>query len=123
MEMGTHARYQTGEQSLCVDAGRTSSAASGMDQTMVDVTDIPEAMAGDEVVCIGRQGTETITVGADRSAATGSALHEITTALTARLPGGFTRNSWRRAFGRSACLLPSPSERSERQGEGRERAI
>lgn len=31
-----------------------------MDQTMVDVTDIPEAAVGDEVVLLGRQGAEEI---------------------------------------------------------------
>ena len=33
-----------------------------MDQTVVDVTDVPEAAAGDEVVLIGRQGGEEISV-------------------------------------------------------------
>ncbi|HVO43286.1 MAG TPA: alanine racemase C-terminal domain-containing protein, partial [Aggregatilineales bacterium] len=32
-----------------------------MDQTMIDVTDIPDVNIGDEVVLIGRQGTESIT--------------------------------------------------------------
>ncbi|MGC9489821.1 MAG: alanine racemase [Thermovirgaceae bacterium] len=32
-----------------------------MDQTMVDVTNIPEADVGDEVVLVGRQGSETVT--------------------------------------------------------------
>lgn len=31
-----------------------------MDQTMIDVTDIPDAQVGDEVVLIGRQGTDEI---------------------------------------------------------------
>jgi alanine racemase len=32
-----------------------------MDMTMVDVTDVPQARTGDEVVLIGTQGDETIT--------------------------------------------------------------
>ena len=32
-----------------------------MDQTVIDVTDIPDVVAGDEVVIIGSQGSETIT--------------------------------------------------------------
>jgi alanine racemase len=31
-----------------------------MDMSMVDITDIPEASVGDEVVLIGSQGNETI---------------------------------------------------------------
>jgi len=31
-----------------------------MDNTMIDVTDIPEAKVGDEAVLIGRQGDEEI---------------------------------------------------------------
>jgi alanine racemase len=34
-----------------------------MDQTVVDVTDIPEATVGDEVVLVGRQGPEQISLG------------------------------------------------------------
>ncbi len=56
-----------------------------MDQTVVDVTDIPEAAAGDEAVCIGEQLGEAITV-SEISERTGAIEHEITTGLTARLP-------------------------------------
>jgi alanine racemase len=41
----------------CAVLGRVT-----MDQTVVDVTDVPEAAAGDEVVLIGRQGGEEISV-------------------------------------------------------------
>ncbi|HEY1763831.1 MAG TPA: alanine racemase [Opitutaceae bacterium] len=34
-----------------------------MDQTVVDVTDVPEVSSGDEVVLIGRQGVAEITIG------------------------------------------------------------
>ena len=56
-----------------------------MDQTMIDVTDTPHASAGDEVVCIGEQYSEAITVG-EISELIGATEHEITTGLTARLP-------------------------------------
>lgn len=56
-----------------------------MDQTVVDVTDIPGVTAGDEVVCIGKQGARCLTVEtlARQIEATE---HELTTALTARIP-------------------------------------
>ncbi len=54
-----------------------------MDQSMLDVTHIPEAQAGDEVVVIGQQGTDCITAEeiADRL---GTINYEVVTALTAR---------------------------------------
>ena len=55
-----------------------------MDQTVVDVTDIPQAAAGDEVVCIGRQGEEHILV-EELAAIIDATPHEITTGLTSRL--------------------------------------
>lgn len=56
-----------------------------MDQFMVDVTDVPEAAVGDEVVLIGRQGDEAIT--ADEVARrTGTIAYETVAALTERLP-------------------------------------
>jgi alanine racemase len=56
-----------------------------MDQTVVDVTDIEGVSAGDEVVCIGRQIDETITV-EQIAALINATEHEITTGLTTRLP-------------------------------------
>ncbi|HLK57674.1 MAG TPA: alanine racemase [Chthonomonadaceae bacterium] len=56
-----------------------------MDQTVVDVTDIPDVEAGEEVVCIGRQGTEQLRV-EQIAALLETTEHEITTSLTDRLP-------------------------------------
>lgn len=56
-----------------------------MDQTVVDVTDIPMAAPGDEAICIGEMGTEKITV-EEIAALLNATPHEITTSLAARLP-------------------------------------
>ncbi len=61
-------------------AGRIS-----MDQTMIDVTDIPAAAVGDEVVLIGEQGEEKITA-ADLAEATGTIPYEVLCAIGARVP-------------------------------------
>lgn len=54
-----------------------------MDQSMIDVTHIPDVQLDDEVVLIGRQGDEVIT--ADEIAARlGTINYEVVTALTAR---------------------------------------
>ena len=56
-----------------------------MDQTMIDVTDIPEAKAGDEVVLIGIQGPEGISaekVGEE----TGTNNYEVVATISARVP-------------------------------------
>jgi alanine racemase len=56
-----------------------------MDQAMVDVTDIPEARAGDEVVLIGKQGKDALT--AEEVAETaGTNNYEIVTNISARVP-------------------------------------
>lgn len=55
-----------------------------MDQTVVDVTDMPEVVAGDEVVCIGAQGDERIDV-ESIAHLIDSTPHEVTTGLTSRL--------------------------------------
>ncbi len=56
-----------------------------MDQTMIDVTDIPEVRAGDEVVLIGKQGKEEIS--AEQVAEmTGTNNYEIVTTISARVP-------------------------------------
>jgi alanine racemase len=55
-----------------------------MDVTVVDVTDIPETMVGDEVVLIGRQGNEQIRA-EEISRQIGTTEHEITTRLLRRL--------------------------------------
>ena len=56
-----------------------------MDQTMIDVTDIPGVSAGDEVVLIGRQGERVID--AEMLAAwCGTISYEVLLAVTARVP-------------------------------------
>ena len=69
-------------------AARTSGADYGrvtMDQTMLDVTDIPGVRQGDEVVLIGRQGDEEITVEqvAERL---GTISYEVVSEILARVP-------------------------------------
>ncbi len=56
-----------------------------MDQTVVDVTDLPEALPGDEAVLIGTQGAESIRV-EEIAQKIETTVHEITACLTARLP-------------------------------------
>jgi len=56
-----------------------------MDQTVVDVSHIPDVQAGDIATVIGTDGKETLTAG-DLAAALHTTPHEITTGLTARVP-------------------------------------
>jgi alanine racemase len=56
-----------------------------MDQSVLDVTEIPGVEAGDEIVIIGTQGSETITA-FDHAAATGTIPWEIFTRIAARVP-------------------------------------
>lgn len=55
-----------------------------MDQTVVDVTDIPGVEAGDVAVCLGAQGQERITA-EELAGLLGATEHEITTCITSRL--------------------------------------
>ena len=56
-----------------------------MDQTMVDVTDIPQAQVGEEVILIGTQQGETIS--ADEVAGwAGTISYEVLLSITARVP-------------------------------------
>jgi alanine racemase len=55
-----------------------------MDVTVVDVTDIPQAEEGSEVVLIGKQGTECITV-EEIAGMAGTTAHDVTTRLTSRV--------------------------------------
>jgi len=55
-----------------------------MDQTVLDVTEIPGVAAGDEVVLIGRQGAESITA-EDHAAWAGTIPWEIFTSITSRV--------------------------------------
>jgi alanine racemase len=56
-----------------------------MDQAVVDVTDIPEVAAGDEVVILGAQGSETITA-FDHAQASGTIPWEVFTRIGSRVP-------------------------------------
>ena len=56
-----------------------------MDQTMIDVTHIPPARVGDEVVLIGRQGDERITA-EDVAARLGTINYEVVSAILPRVP-------------------------------------
>ena len=60
-----------------------------MDQTTVDVTDVPDAALGDEVVLMGRQGAEEITAEEWASWA-GTINYEVTTRLLPRAPRIYT---------------------------------
>ena len=60
-------------------AGRVS-----MDQTMVDVTEIPGVAAGDEVVLIGTQGNERVTA-LDLAELTGTISYEVLCAIAPRV--------------------------------------
>ena len=56
-----------------------------MDQSVIDVTEIPGVEAGDEVVLIGTQGSETITA-ADHARATNTIPWEVFTRIGPRVP-------------------------------------
>ena len=56
-----------------------------MDQTVVDVTDIPDVLPGEAAVCLGAQGGDRITV-EELAVLLATTEHEITTCFTARLP-------------------------------------
>jgi alanine racemase len=60
-----------------------------MDQTMINVTHIPEAQQGDEVVLIGRQGEQEITV-EQVASRLGTINYEVISEILARVP----RVSW-----------------------------
>lgn len=62
-----------------------------MDQTMIDVTDIPEAAAGDEVVLIGRQGNAEISA-EEVGARLGTNNYETVTTISARVPRKYMRD-------------------------------
>jgi len=56
-----------------------------MDQTMIDVTDIPGVRQGDDVVLIGRQGRDVITV-EDVAERLGTINYEVVSEILARVP-------------------------------------
>jgi alanine racemase len=56
-----------------------------MDQTMIDVTDIPDVLPGDEVVLLGQQGNES--VNADQMAEWAETIsYEILLSVSQRVP-------------------------------------
>ena len=61
--------------------------AVSMNQTLVDVTDVPGASLGDEVVLLGAQGGERIA--AEERVEPGGSAYEVTTLLRASLPRRF----------------------------------
>lgn len=56
-----------------------------MDQTVIDVTEMPNIQAGERAVCIGKVGSEEVRV-EEIAALIDATEHEVTTALTARIP-------------------------------------
>lgn len=56
-----------------------------MDQTMVDLTDVPQASTGDEVVLIGKQGDQEISA-EEVGARLGTNNYETVTTISARVP-------------------------------------
>lgn len=56
-----------------------------MDQAMIDVTDIPDAQAGDEVVLIGKQGKDEISA-EEVAARLGTNNYEVVTTISPRVP-------------------------------------
>ena len=61
-----------------------------MDQTMVNVTDIPDVVPGDEVVLVGRQGSEQITP-EEIAGYLGTINYEIPSLFTGRVPRVYIR--------------------------------
>ena len=62
-----------------------------MDQTMVDVTDIPDVNLDDKVILIGRSGQEEITID-EMAAETGTINYEIICGLSRRIPRAYYRD-------------------------------
>ena len=56
-----------------------------MDAVLLDVTDAPDAAAGDEVVLYGRQGAAEISI-VEAAERLGTIPYELMTSLTARVP-------------------------------------
>ena len=74
-----------------------------MDQTLIDVTDIPRVRPGDEAVIIGRSGDAVLSA-CDLAAQAGTISNEILSRLGARL---------NRLIVSSAAPLPTPPDRAE----------
>lgn len=69
----------------CPVAGRVS-----MDQVSIDLTKVPDALEGDEVVLIGRQGSEEITA-YELAERAGTISYEVLCALSERVPRRYLR--------------------------------
>jgi alanine racemase len=65
-----------------------------MDQTMINVSHIPDVRVGDEVVLIGSQGDETITV-EDVAERLGTINYEVVSVIMARVPRSLPENGGR----------------------------
>ena len=63
-----------------------------MDMVMVDITAVPDAMVGDEVVVIGQQGGETISA-KDIAEWTGTIPYEVLCAISPRVPRRYRHSS------------------------------
>ncbi len=60
-----------------------------MDSTFIDVTDIPDAKVGEEVVLIGSQGDESVTI-AEIAERCGTVVQEVPVRMNVRLPRVYT---------------------------------
>ncbi len=60
-----------------------------MDSTFIDVTDVPDAKVGEEVVLVGNQGEETITI-AEIAEHCGTVVQEVPVRMNVRLPRIYT---------------------------------
>ena len=81
-----------------------------MDQTMVDVTDIPDVKLDDKVVLIGGSGEEEITVD-EMAEMTGTINYEIICGLSRRIPRVYYRNG--KKVGEVHYLLDNQAVNSE----------
>ena len=70
-----------------------------MDQTMIDLTDLPAAQLGDEVVLIGKQGQEELSA-EEVGAQIGTNNYEAVTTISAAAYRAFMRPGLRRDSGR-----------------------
>ena len=81
-----------------------------MDQTMVDVTDIPDVKLDDKVVLMGGSGEEEITVD-EMAEMTGTINYEIICGLSRRIPRVYYRNG--KKVGEVHYLLDNQAVNSE----------
>jgi len=78
-----------------------------MDQIVVEVTGIPEVRVGDEVVILGRQGSEEIRA-EDLAEWAGTINYEITTLISPRVPRLYRSGETLATEGAPAEAAPSP---------------